>query len=358
MTMSGRSIQQDRFDKLGLILTAFERSGIDYVLVGESPEALRHEIAGDVDIVVSKEGGRCLMSVFRRIQIEHGIQLLHVYRHEPGVFGSFVVWESDGGWRYLGPDICSDYFRHGHRLLSCQTMLEGRVRDPSTGFWFPRPEADFCYYLLKKIGKGFIDDNQLSFLQAKLKLSDRNKIAAILDSVMGAKSVASCFDRVERGEIAEFVGSMPGLRRNIRWRTISIPASFLRNAVRSLRHLFFPNGAAFLLGVDNPKDAASICEAWQKMVAPFFRHSKVVVCNSERLGARLRFETAVAKWSSTGILVLCFGNTQCFGLNASFPFDDCCFQSLGPSFSGWSEFLVRWVVSVLGGRVSRRMGSC
>lgn len=145
-----------------------EEEDIRYVVVGNT-DSYPDEIGSDVDIVVHPGDFRKLRERIPTVS-RIGLRPVQVFRHEIVAYYYVLSFESeDGRPGFLMPDICSDYCRHGIRLIPAETMLEGSTEakeenGSGKGFRIPRPEAEFLYYLEKKVGKGALSDSQYRHL--------------------------------------------------------------------------------------------------------------------------------------------------------------------------------------------------
>lgn len=308
--MSVAPEMSDRFEKLSLLLALFEKYGINYVLVGESPERLKTCIDGDVDIVVSWTGNRKLPSVFRDLRESHGIELVHVYRHEIGVFGALAVWRNGTTWNRLGPDICSDYFRNGHRFLRCDDLLSGRIRDAATGFWFPRPEIDFCYYLVKKIAKGKVSAPQMRFLVERLKQSGRPEIVERLSKLLDERAASDVLSWIEREDGDSFAQRLGTLRKTLFRRTRPGIRIRLHTFFHWVRRLPFPNGMVTCADPQDADRSSAIETAWKEHVVPLFRHGGVIRVSGQGFSWGDMVSILVMKWRSYGILLFPSASTS------------------------------------------------
>lgn len=294
-------IMADRFEKLVLLLSLFEKHSIEYVLVGESPKQLRQTIPSDVDIVVSWEGNKKLPSVFRELRDRYGVELVHVYRHEIGVFGALLAWRHADSWNRLGPDICSDYYREGHLLLKSEELLFGRRRDTSTGFWMPRPELNFAYYMIKKIGKGNLTDAQIRFLHDRLMESSVETNRTILSRWFLPDEVDTIFTSISEMDTSALRRNMAKFQKTLWQRTRPRVSMRLRDVYRKVSRLSTPCGIIAIIRVpDCAQD--TICDAWMTNVRPFFRHASVF-STSSNLSLSF-FGVLRAKWHSHAVLIL------------------------------------------------------
>ena len=342
----------DRFEKLSLLLALFEKHGVDYVLVGETPEGLRRDISSDVDIVVSWEGNRRLSEVFRQFRVKNGVELIQVYRHEIGVFGALVVWRNVAAWNRLGPDICSDYYRNGHRFLRCDDLLSGRIRDEATGFWFPRPEMDFCYYLVKKIAKGTVTSRQMRFLVERLRQSGRSEIVERLSSLLGEQSASDVLSWIEQEDVDSLSQKLGSLRQTLFRRTRPGIRGRLHTFFHWVRRLPFPNG---MVACADPQDAdrsSAIETAWKEHVVPLFRHGGVIRVSGQGCSWRDMVSVLAMKWRSFGILLLPSASTPLATIRRLHRISDAVLQTdhnahLAPADT---------IVGLLSVRIERRLG--
>ena len=148
------------FNKLIEIL---EQSKIPYAIVGRT-ESYPESIGSDVDLMIHVED----LEKFRKViwTIENaGAKVVQMFQHEIVAF-YYIVYSFDEIERiYIQPDVCSDYYRKGRKLLSAKEMLANTVESPQKGFSILSPEKEFIYYLLKKIDKRNLSKEQFEHIR-------------------------------------------------------------------------------------------------------------------------------------------------------------------------------------------------
>ena len=300
--MDSDALIHNRFEVLSWILSCFDEIGIAYVLVGESPNYLIHDLSGDVDIVVRKADLDRVPSVFRKMHESYGIRLVHVYRHEIGVFGSLLTWQYRGKWNRLGPDICGDYYRNGHLFLKASDLLFDRHRDASTGFWMPTSEMNFAYYLVKKISKGHISESQIRFLHERYEESSEKTLRDVLSRWFLSKQIDDILQTVFAMDIVAFQKKAPIFRRTLKRRTFPGISTRLQDAFRLFRRLFTPCGIVFSLCA--PESELEVFrKTWESQVAPFFRN--IFILSPFPKGFQGVVKALASKWHSSAVFIPC-----------------------------------------------------
>ena len=298
--MDRDALIHNRFEVLSWLLSRFDEIGIAYVLVGESTDYLIHDLSGDVDIVVRRTDLGKVPSVFQKMHETCGIRLVHVYRHEIGVFGSLLTWQYSGKWNRLGPDICGDYYRNGHLLLKASDLLVNRHRDASTRFWMPTPEMNFAYYLVKKIDKGRISESQMRFLHERLEESSEKTLRGILSRWFLSKQIDDILETVLATDADAFQRNVSAFRRTLKHRTVPGISTRLQDVFRRVRRLFSPCGIVFTLCAPESEQVA-FRKAWESQVAPFFR--SISILSPFPMGFQGVVKALVSKWHSHAVLI-------------------------------------------------------
>jgi len=154
------------------LFQCLEREGINYVVVGDSRNYFR-EILGDVDIVVDPKSLVEINHILVRFCRQQDARIVQILRHEQAACYYVLAW-IDGAdrLRFLHPDICGDYLRRGKLFLKADETLTGRLRsadEQGNSFYTPAPAQGFIYYLLKKIDKRDLSDEQGRYLSSQWK---------------------------------------------------------------------------------------------------------------------------------------------------------------------------------------------
>lgn len=250
-----------------------DRKNIRYALVGNTEEYPDH-IGSDVDIVTDADG----LETFHRSvwSLETcGIRVIQCFQHEISAFYYILGFENDsGGWDFLQPDICTDYYRRAIKLLDAVTMLETARQKPCTGcpggsFCVLSAPDEFIYYLLKKIGKGKpLSAEQFEHLQAVFAEAPddcRERARAFGSAALYAAA------SVDSGEIDRFNAVLPGLKRDILRSGVLPRPRRLRDALRKLCRVVRPTGFVVVLSGEDAHARASSLHA--SVFNAFRRHA-------------------------------------------------------------------------------------
>lgn len=230
-------------DAFFTLIGLFERTNIRYALVGNTDEYPDH-IDSDVDIVTDEPG----LAIFHREiwSLERsGLRVVQRFQHEITAFYYVLAFQTpDGGWGYLQPDICTDYYRKAIKLLDAVPMLDRRRRVdrpdiPGGGFWALHPADEFLYYLLKKIGKKSLSSAQFRHLCDVFLLDpDACREALSRFPTISDQVISSVQTNDETGLSA----ALASLKRSlVTSRSIPKPCRF-RDAIRKIGRVFRPTG--------------------------------------------------------------------------------------------------------------------
>jgi thymidylate kinase len=260
------------------LLDHFERVGIAYAVVGD-PRPLGKTIDGDVDVVIEEAGLDRIARVVDQFARERGAQLVQVLQHEVSAFYFVLTWPgADFSRHFLAIDVCGDYVRDGRLILSSRALLEQRRRvsareSGGDEVFVPSPSANFLYYLLKKLGKGEIRDEQGRFL-SELWRMDSSGCEAVLARFRKPEHRAVLARAAESGQWGSVRSRIPSLRADRRGseeQPISLRYGELR---RKVGRVFRPTGLLVaLLGPDG-SGKSSVAERLVATLSPAFRGSQ------------------------------------------------------------------------------------
>ncbi|QHI70193.1 nucleoside/nucleotide kinase family protein [Tichowtungia aerotolerans] len=258
--------------KLIEILDVFDAKDIAYVLVGEDAQALADQVQSDVDIVVRSSDLSNLHSNLLKISSFLGAQLVQVLQHEACAFYYVVSWRENDRELYLRLDVCSDYVRNARRFLTADEMLAGRRKDVATGFYFPAPEKNLLYYLLKKIDKGAINDEQFAYLLKNLAASESDVLPELRRfwAEDQSKQIFQCLDHKDR---SGFQAMIPMLQQSLRAQCRPSIKSRAQDVARMCKRILQPTGVwVAVLGPDGC-GKSSVIDLLLPRLEPAFRRT-------------------------------------------------------------------------------------
>ena len=238
------------FHLIGLL----DRTNVRYALVGNVDDYPDH-IGSDVDIITDAEGMCRFHHAIWTLE-EFGLRIIQRFQHEITAFYYILAFQTDkGGWDFLQPDICTDYYRRARKLLDAVPMLDRRRSISCPGcpngvFYVLSPADEFLYYLLKKIGKKSLSVEQFAHLRGTFTADPDvcratiNRFPAIATTVIAA---------MESGDPGSLSSTLPDLKAQLlRSGLVGKPCRF-RDAIRKLSRILHPTGfVAVLPGASGP----------------------------------------------------------------------------------------------------------
>lgn len=161
---SAKLPQGNQQSPLCKVFDFFNQNNILFCVLGQS-SGYPETYSGDVDIAVSDETFRTMDQIIGDLCCQTGLRLVQVLRHEQTACAYVVCWYTPVGTPdFLMLDICSDYYRHGQRLLGADELLNGRKSSGDGSYCVATPATEFIYYLLKKLGKQELDSTHIAHL--------------------------------------------------------------------------------------------------------------------------------------------------------------------------------------------------
>ena len=260
--------------KLAQIIAGLVAEGVDYVLVGEDPNQLQQEIVGDVDIVVRSDTLEQISRIMRRVFDQCAVRCVQLFQHEFGAFYYVVAWLEEGDWRYLRIDICADYVRDARPLLSADALLESRQRDDATGYYVPVASRNFVYYLLKKIDKGAVNEEQFEQLCRMVDEEAEAYARAELERFWPAEELESILRIIRVGSFVSFKEKMPRLRMLLRKRCRPTLITMWREAGRIWRRIREPTGIWLVLYGPDGSGKTAVMKDLSAVLMPAFRRAQ------------------------------------------------------------------------------------
>lgn len=258
----------------------FDNNRIEYCVVGQH-DCIPDNIMGDVDIVIQGSELHKIASYLIDFCSENRVLLVQHLQHEHTAHCFVVSLGDSNGPEFLNIDICSDYLRNGRLFLSASEILEGCVpaldgNGAKKGFDVAAPPLEFAYYLLKKIDKQFLDDEQGRHLSSVWKMAPDAALTRI-ERFWSGRDVALLRKAAEDNDWTSVREALPGLQRslhdNLPRTTIT---AFWQEFARKVRRVLHPTGlfVAFL-GADG-SGKTTVIKHTSAALAPAFRRSCII----------------------------------------------------------------------------------
>ena len=237
--------QKDLFFKLIGIL---QKHNISYAITGRT-EGYPDNIGSDVYIVVPISQIDRFHSAIWVFDKMEGTQVVQMFQHECVAFYYMVYSISSDGVVCIQPDVCTDYYRKGRLLLKSEYLLQGKHESEQGGFNVLASEKEFIYYLLKKIDKRSISDEQFNHISHN---HQKNPNAAIEEArkFWNQESVDIVRQAFDRGDINMLVDNLNELQTGIHSSHGRSFTDKIRNSLLKLKRILHPTG--FVIGVLGP----------------------------------------------------------------------------------------------------------
>ena len=289
-------------------VSILEAGSIRYALLGNT-DAYPETIGSDVDVMIHPED--CI----RFHQLIWGMEdsctrVVQMLQHETVAFYYVVAEFGQGGVCMFQPDVCTDYYRNGVKLLSAEELLQNTVyatdeTGRSKGYRVLAPEKEFIYYLLKKIDKRAIDEVQFAHLRAQF-LKNPEGASAQVRRFWSDESLGFIKRAFEINDLALMQRQVRLLRHELHGLlSYSSKDAFKRFLLRIHRCLQ-PTG--FVIQID-PGDVSAdgLAKELFELLGGAFRRQQLIDLSKTRRFSRLALPTRVLKARICSTLVILSG---------------------------------------------------
>jgi len=261
--------------KLKQILEYFELNAIDYVLVGEDSTKLKSCIDGDIDIVVSNRKIRTICSIVIDLCKFLDLRCVQLLQHELTAYYFVLTWQEHNTWYYLKLDICSDYMCNSKCMIKAEELLDRKIKDESTGFYIPYPANNFIYYLIKKINKCSISEEQFSYLCSNREYCTDCELDS-LKVFWSEEQSEKIISILRENDLTAFQNNISSLRDSL---NKTIRASFfnvLKEQRRLIKRILKPTGLWLAIYGPDGCGKSSVIEKLQPILLPAFRRTQTI----------------------------------------------------------------------------------
>ena len=265
----GAAVIRAAFDQLS-------KDGATWCVVGQTDTLPDHSVS-DIDIVLAPEDAArstaLVLSVCRRI----GGRIVQCFRHETAAYYFVIALPSETEqFSYLMLDCCGDYIRGGCFLLGAREVLDGRrpaldEHGKDRGFFVASAATEFIYYLLKKIDKKSLSDDQalhLSHVFSEAPHRARHEISRFFS----ARSERQLVHAATSGDWAEVQQNLTGLQADLhgvlRWSRLT---GWIKDTGRIASRIVRPTGLQIVILGPDGCGKSSVAEDLVPRLAPMFR---------------------------------------------------------------------------------------
>lgn len=288
-----------------------EEHAVRYALLGQT-DGYPASIGSDVDVMVHPDDIAKVHQLVWKIE-DASIRVVQMLQHEPVAFFYVVVRFEVDGVCILQPDICTDYYRNGVKLLSAEELLQDTVyatdeAGQSKGFRILAPAKAFIYYLLKKIDKGSISEAQFAHLLARF-LNASEGASAQVRRFWSDESLANLKRAFEANDLTLMQRQIPLLRHELHGSlSFSLKDAFQRFLLRIHRCLH-PTG--FVIQIEPGDESAGVLgKALSDLLGGAFRRQVIVDLSKTGRLAWLVLTAKILKARICSTLVILLGERK------------------------------------------------
>ena len=253
-----------------LFFDALNNSGISYAITGRTEEYPEH-IHSDIDIIIPSEQFELFWAFMGNLD-KHFLNWIQVISHESSAYYCIVCLSDGTKNELIKPDVCSNYYRKESLFLKADYLLSGKLFN-NKGFYQLAPDKEFIYYLLKKIDKENINDEQFEHLKNQWIQNSQGCLAASSSffSVDNQNIISKSF---ENNTIAFLIKNIDVLKKELRQ---NIPFNFKDKVLKihnRITRILEPTG--LIVGIVGSNDALKtiVVDALKTNLTEAFRQNK------------------------------------------------------------------------------------
>lgn len=264
--------------ELALSLIRFlEERSIAYCIVGDIGR-FPQLIDSDIDICISQGLLREVSNIIWEFCRKHGVELVQIIQHEQTAWYFILAWfDEHGDVNFLHPDICGDYYRNGKCFLRSEQVLAGRVHirgqtGGSEGFFIPRPDIGFIYYLVKEIDKGELSEEQAKYLSNESK-KDPVGCASQIHRFWSERKSKLLVEAIETGSWTLIRSLASRFKKDLRTGIPFSTIALLRELKRKACRILHPTGLLVVILGPDGSGKSSVSKRVMSDLAPAFRRT-------------------------------------------------------------------------------------
>ncbi|MBQ7540161.1 MAG: hypothetical protein IJT13_03450 [Bacteroidaceae bacterium] len=251
------------------LIDIFERHNLPYALVGRT-ETYPDAIGSDIDIVIPKNKIDLFHHIVWEIEKVPETKVIQCFQHETVAFYYIVVHFSENGPLFIQPDVCTDYYRRGRKLLTAEDLLEERRKSKQGTFYVLSSHKEFIYYLLKKIDKRNLSVEQFEHIRNSFL---ENPEKALLEAGnFFTKEALQVIERCLRdNDLDSMLKNLAFLQQSIHQSHRKAVIDVIKDGFLKLRRIMHPTGyVVAFLGPDG-SGKTTVINAFKSNIAPSFR---------------------------------------------------------------------------------------
>jgi len=288
-----------------------EENRLRYALLGNT-DAYPEAIGSDVDVMIHPEDCTQFHHLIWGME-DARTRIVQMLQHETVAFYYVVAQVGQDRVCMLQPDVCTDYYRNGVKLLSAEELLQDTVyatdeAGQSKGFRVLAPAKAFIYYLLKKIDKATIDEVQFTHLRAQF-LINPGGASDLVRRFWSDESLGALKRAFDLNDLAVLQHRIPLLRHELhRSLSFSLKDSFKRFLLR-VRRCLHPTG--FVIQIEPGGESAdTLARELFDHLGGAFRRQAAIKLSKTRCLSRLVLPASVLRARICSTLVVLLGERK------------------------------------------------
>lgn len=187
------------------------------MIVGSNVKVLPEEVDNDIDFIVDDDSFDSIEEIIKEFSDKEGLIWVQMFHHESKA-KYFVLQKVEGeDIISIEVDFCSSYIREGRFFLSAAEMLEDRQetkgKNDLGSFYIPAAHKEFLYYLLKKVDKAAVEEDQFQHLLEKWSV-DKEKSKKELSRFFSPKFLEQIAEAMDRADFQSFKSNLSSFRKD------------------------------------------------------------------------------------------------------------------------------------------------
>lgn len=251
-----------------MLIQLLEKNHIQYALVGRT-ENYPNNIGSDIDIIISPSDIEMFHKIIWHIETKE-IKVVQMIQHEIVAFYYIVFCITNQEILYVQPDICTDYYRKGRKLLEADYLLKDITEAPQKGFRILMPEKEFIYYLLKKIDKQNFTIEHFEHLH-NCYIQNPQGCIKECTTFWHNKLINIIQEAFETNDLQPITNNLSSLQRSIHNSKNIQLLDFISNALLKIKRILHPTG--LIIGIMGPDGSGktTVINQLIKDIGPAFR---------------------------------------------------------------------------------------
>ncbi|MBN2570116.1 MAG: thymidylate kinase-like protein [Deltaproteobacteria bacterium] len=250
---------------------ALESAGIKTCILS-GYEAYPDHIPSDVDFVVLPED----LPKIPAILFELPCLLLQCLQHESNAYYYVLCTTARNGTPcFLHLDVSGDFRRDGRVFLTAEEIIASRRE--YNNFWVPSPDIEFAYYLIKKIAKRSINEQQRDSL-VSLYQQDPDGCKNQIRRFWSAEAARKLVSVIQLNKWSTVDTEIAWFRKNFLIKAFkrkpSVTLAYWKDDVlRRVRRVCIPTGLHVVIFGTDGSGKSSVLEKIKTTLAPAFRRT-------------------------------------------------------------------------------------